>query len=319
MTAKPSEDQESFEASTGKHLFELIEFSLIRHLPDGEKIKGIYGINVAKVREVVKLPKINRLAATLKGVEGVFELRGVPIPAINLCQILGDSPSAITPEHQIIVTEFSGKRAGFIVNSTHRIRRIPWSKVLPPSSDENSCISGMILLDDKEFLFILDLENIVTCIEEAGNPNSEFSRSSNIENSRVEYTSKMVQHTEGSKGNILLVEDSPLIRNKLSQYLIDAGFNVTIACDGEVALRFLKDNDVTLSAIITDLEMPRMDGYTLLFHIENEQKLSKVPIIIHSSLNEKVVKMSKLSIKKYTYIEKNDYDHLLQEVESLVV
>ena len=104
----------------GGNFFELIEFSLVRHIGNNKVITGTYGVNVAKVREVVHLPDINPLASSQEGVAGVFELRGIPIPAINLCQILGDSYAPITKSQQIIVTEFSQKRAGFIVNSTRK-------------------------------------------------------------------------------------------------------------------------------------------------------------------------------------------------------
>ena len=74
----------------GSNAFELIEFSLDRILPDGTVTTGLYGVNVAKVREVVRMPPINPLSSSIRGVAGVFELRGVPIPAINLAIALGD-------------------------------------------------------------------------------------------------------------------------------------------------------------------------------------------------------------------------------------
>ena len=116
----------------GGNFFELIEFSLIRHIGNNRVYKGTYGVNVAKVREVVHMPTINPLASSVPGVSGVFELRGIPIPAVNLPHILGDNIAPINQNQQIIVTEFSQKRAGFIVNSTHRIRRVSWIKYYLP-------------------------------------------------------------------------------------------------------------------------------------------------------------------------------------------
>src|SRR5206468_10294084 len=110
----------------------------------------------------------------IKGVSGVFELRGIPIPAVDLCVALGDEESEPQPNHQIIVTEFSQKRAGFIVDSTHRIRRIAWDKVLPPSADAGTCINGMTLIENNEFLFILDLERILMQLEAAGSGTVPF-------------------------------------------------------------------------------------------------------------------------------------------------
>lgn len=292
-----------------KHLLELIEFSLVRELPSGEKLTGVYGINVAKVREVVKLPKINKLAASAEGIEGLFELRKVPIPAINLCQILGDSEHAIQPDFQIIVTEFSGRRAGFIVHSTHRIRRIPWKKVLPPSADAQSCISGMVLLEDNQFLLILDLEKIVEDIE---NPNSMADIAAVMANSSRENAPHL--------GKALIVEDSAVIRNRLSCVLTDWGFEVSIATDGLEGLEFLKTirKPEELRVIITDLEMPRMDGYTLIEHIQEQPTLADIPVIIHSSLNEGVVEKSSHKINYFDYVEKNDNAKLKATIQKIV-
>ena len=149
-------------------VFELIEFSLDRHLSDGRLTPGRYGVNVATVREVVRMPTINPLASSTFGVAGVFELRGIAIPAINLALALGDRVAPITADQQIIVAEFRQKRAGFIVKATQRIRRTAWDKVLPPTADKHSCISGMALVEQSEFLFILDLEKVLQEIEAKG-------------------------------------------------------------------------------------------------------------------------------------------------------
>lgn len=291
-----------------KHLLELIEFSLVRELPNGEKLTGTYGINVAKVREVVKLPKINKLAASAEGIEGLFELRKVPIPAINLCQILGDKDFTIQPEFQIIVTEFSGRRAGFIVHSTHRIRRIPWTKVLPPSADAESCISGMVLLEDNKFLLILDLEKIVEDIE---HPRGSADIAAIMANT---------PDGDGHLGKALIVEDSAVIRNRLSIVLTQWGFDVTIATDGLEGLEYLKTlrKPGELRVIITDLEMPRMDGYTLIEHIQDHPTLADIPVIIHSSLNEGVLEKSSHKINYYAYVEKNDSAKLRSTIQEIV-
>lgn len=156
-------DEKNKEESSS--IFELIEFSLDRKLPDGSVTIGKYGVNVSKVREVVRMPTINPLTSSIKGFAGVFELRGIPIPAINLASALGDGDAPIRKNQQIIITEFNAKRAGFIVNSTERILRISWDKVLPPTADKNTFISGMTLIENKEFLFILDLEGILDDLE----------------------------------------------------------------------------------------------------------------------------------------------------------
>lgn len=145
--------------------FELVEFTLERHLEDGSIVKGFYGVSVDKVREVIKMPKINKLTTKLRGIEGIFELRGVPIPAINLGLIFGDAVSPIKPTDQIVIAEFEKRRAGFIVNSTQRIKRILSKEIMPAAADAGSCISGMTLIKNEEFLFIVDIERVIKKIE----------------------------------------------------------------------------------------------------------------------------------------------------------
>ena len=149
----------------GGNVFEIIEFWLEGTDPSGKPIKAKYGVNVAKVREVVRVPQITPLSTEVKAIAGLFELRGVPIPAIKLSEFIGTKKSHVSEGMQIIITEFSGKRAGFIVDGTSKIRRINWEDVKPVNTDNSAFLNGMTLTEDKSFLFIVDLERIVASIE----------------------------------------------------------------------------------------------------------------------------------------------------------
>lgn len=321
----------------GGSVFELIEFSVVRHLPNGQTIRGIYGVNVAKVREVLSLPKINPLSSTIPMVAGLFELRGTPIPAINLARALGDADAPITPTQQIIVTEFSQKRAGFIVTSTHRIRRVAWDKVMPPSTDATACFTGMTLIENREFLFILDLEKILANIEFEAMQATPAGR---LTNSRIQSPSafsrreggadakagdycvipsrtEMVTSDASSQGpRILLVDDSPIIISTMRKVLTEAGFSVAVANNGEEALHVLEttshdDSDRPICAVVTDVEMPRMDGLTLTKRIRETSRFREIPVILHSSLSGRATQDAGLKVGANGYVVKNNARDLL--------
>ncbi|MEZ4742384.1 MAG: chemotaxis protein CheV [Bdellovibrionota bacterium] len=304
----------------GRNQFELVEFSLMRHLADGSVVDGRYGINVAKVREVVRMPKINRLSSRSHEVAGIFELRGVPIPAINLAMVLGDKKAPEDSYKQIIVTEFSRKRAGFIVSSTHRIRRISWDKILPPASDAGACISGMTFIENNDFLFILDLERILLEIENKSQMTgfiSSAARADKLQNLNpsfypgYEALQEGKKFPAGSRGHLLLVDDSNLILASSQKALTQLGFHVTLASDGQAAKEFLSDpqNDPMtppVDLIITDVEMPRMDGFSLINWIRNSSNYPDIPILLHTSLAGKANQQAAIDLGANGYVIKND-------------
>ena len=192
----------------GQNLFELVEFTLERHLGDGTVVQGIYGVGVDKVREVIKMPKINKLSTKLKGVEGVFELRGVPIPAINLGIILGDQYAPVKNSDQIVIAEFNLKRAGFIVNSTQRIKRISMDDIMPPAADAGSCIGGMSLMGQDDFLFILDIEKVIEKIEQASLAQLSNFKESTVTDSVIDFHSSNAVLSKQSNRLLVLIADT---------------------------------------------------------------------------------------------------------------
>lgn len=317
----------------GGTFFELIEFSLERHLPDGRRLRGIYGVNVAKVREVVHMPKINPLASRIPGVSGIFELRGVPIPAINLCHILGDHTSDMASGQQIIVTEFSAKRAGFMVSTTHRIRRVSWEKVMPPSSDSDSCMSGMILIEDNNFLFILDLEKILNTIELKHGETTKFSPYQNNSNpdslslgsDRNSLKSVHSERQDKNKPGILFVDDSKLILNNVGSALAEKGYRVLTASNGAEALELLNavyqgeySHFGSVHCLITDVEMPLMDGLTLVKRLRSEPKFEGLPILLHTSLSGDVTQTAAQTVGADGYVVKNDVRELFEIVGNIL-
>lgn len=327
-TKKSSDNPE-----VGGNFFELIEFCLVRKkTPDADPIIGTYGINVAKVREVVHLPKINSLASSVPGIAGIFELRGVPIPAINLCEVLGDASAPIEKGQQIIVAEFSQKRAGFIVSSTHRIRRVSWDRVLPPSSDTKTCMTGMILMENNDFLFILDLERILSNLEFASNGHRS-PHSSGLGLYEGPMVSPPNPAIQKNAPVILAVDDSKMILGNLTRALNQEGYRVLTAHDGLEALGKVHEivsgrnpRVKNLAAIVTDIEMPRLDGISLVMELRRIDALQSTPILLHTSLDGEASKQAALKAGANGYVVKNDIlnvietlKHELDQLESIKV
>ncbi len=299
-------------AKQGEGYFELIDFNLVRRLSDGREILGTYGVNVVKVREVIHMPSINPLASTVAGIEGIFELRGIPVPAINLCTILGDAPGPLSSDDQIIVTEFANKRAGFIVHQTNRIRRVPWDKILPPSADKASSMTGMMLIEDNQFLFILDLERIITQLEAKSSGRNTLALESHA------LPPLLVPQRSGFP-TILLVDDSTLILNNVARSLNAEGYGVVLAGNGVEALQRLEEADRAgyhIGGIITDLEMPQMDGLTLLKRVRKSEKYNQLPVYLHTSLNDTGSRESAKLLGANEFFVKNDLSTILRYLKS---
>ena len=284
----------------------------MRRLPDGREVKGTYGVNVVKVREVIHMAKINPLASTVAGVEGIFELRGSPIPAVNLCTILGDTRTPLNPEDQIIVTEFAHKRAGFIVHQTNRIRRVPWEKILPPSADKASSMTGMLLIENNEFLFILDLERIIMQLESMASGRPAFVQ----DNAPLP---PLLAPRKPGYPTILLVDDSSLILNSIARAINQDGYGIILARNGVEGLQRLDESKVggyNVDAIITDLEMPQMDGLTMLKRIKANPEYSQIPTYLHTSLSDTGSRETAKALGATEFFVKNDIAAILKYLKS---
>jgi two-component system chemotaxis response regulator CheV len=327
-------------------MFELIEFSLDRKI-NGATIKGVYGVNVVKVREVVRMPKINPLNSRIPGMAGVFELRGVPIPVINLAAMLGDESAGNKSDQKVIVTEFGVKRAGFIVDSTRRIRRINWNQVMPPSSDSGSYITAMTLIENNEFLFILDFEKILSDLDLASSAaDQNKTAGQNLPNAEAmmqmaaNFAAQFANQSQGMPKSIgqasvgaapsadaplvLLVDDSGFILKNTKIGLTRSGLNVITAANGKEAMDVLEKyargewTGAKIDAVITDIEMPQMDGFTLTKKIRENEALIDMPIIIHSSLSGKATQATGMSLGANGYVVKNDIKNLVEALSEII-
>ena len=266
---------------TGTNELELIEFAVQFNNSEGNVQEQPMGINVIKVREIIRMPELTKLPDLAEGVEGILDLRGQIIPAFNLGHLLYGS-DAVSHGDRMIVAEFNGIRIGLIVHSVNRIHRISWEEVKPPEAIDsidpaNSTVVGIVNQDEKTLLMI-DVEKIVADV------NTELALSA----------SNLDLDTFGSNYTVVTAEDSSMIRRLIVNELDKVGFTIKSLNDGLSAWNHLssirdkvrggEDLKNHVNLIITDIEMPQMDGYTLIKSIKEDEILKDLPVIIFSSM-----------------------------------
>ncbi|MCX6155425.1 MAG: chemotaxis protein [Candidatus Kapabacteria bacterium] len=262
---------------TGTNELEVVEF-VLAYIDESKKQKSqSFGINVAKVREIIRMPELTRLPGLSDTVCGIFRLRDVLIPAIDLTKYLY-SVNSYNKNYKMIIAEFNKIRVGLIVSDVSKIHRISWSQIISPESvnemeSENSTVVGIIKVEDKNIL-MLDIEKILFDIDPSG--------LNKIQDVNIEVKGKPVA---------LTAEDSFTVRKMVTERLTKAGFELIPFKDGLEAWEALvalaeKSDDIfdKVNIVITDIEMPRMDGYTLTKNIKSHPKLCKLPVVIFSSI-----------------------------------
>lgn len=256
---------------TGTNEFEIVEFTVG---------KVNYGINVAKVREVINLVPITEMPNSHPYVDGIFTLRGRVMPLVNLPRCLGAENSESNTKN-IIVSELNNYFIGFLVNEVSRIHRVSWSVMEPPPNVTNSdMVVGIIKMGEK-IVILLDFEKIVAEI----NPQINIKLTTLPESTEA---SKELRKTK----KIFIAEDSKMLRDLLVETLHESGYlNVTAYNNGKDAwdaLYALAESGVPIEEkvhmLITDIEMPQMDGHHLLKRVREDRALAKLPVVIFSSL-----------------------------------
>lgn len=267
----------------GSNEMELVDFRIFKQ-EENEVYEGIYGINVSKVREIIKLPKLTELPGTPEFIEGIFDLRSVVIPVVNLAKWMKiKEPESAEKNSRVIITEFNNVLIGFIVHEAKRIRRISWADIEPASfmsnssSVEGSKITGVTKIEGDNVLLILDLESV---IQDLGlyEPDTQFTTSEN----------------ENFSGLALVLDDSSTARKIVKEALVKMGFDVLEAMDGKEGLEKLdelyelygEDLSKNLKIIISDVEMPRMDGFHFAANVKEDGRFSKIPIVFNSSISD---------------------------------
>ena len=261
----------------GQNRMELVDFRLFRMDEEGEEKEGIYGINVAKVIEIIKMPEdISETPNTSEFVEGMFNLRGSVVPLVNLPKWMGIAePDELDRRNfKVIITEFNRIKVGFIVHETTKIRRVSWDDINAPElssvSSVDSKVTGIIKVENDDLLLLLDFESIV---DELGFYNKE---NKEIDLEKDEF---------GGNRTVLIIDDSSSARKIVNNALIKEGFNTVLAENGKAALDIVYEDKYKIDVIICDVEMPVMDGYTFTKTLKSDDKYKNIPVIMHSSLS----------------------------------
>lgn len=307
---------------SGSNELEIIEFYIEESMPDGSTYQGFYGMNVAKVLEIIRRPVITGVPSKHHpAVLGTFNLRGRVLPLVDLARWLGKG-LAVDDAQKVIVSEFSGVVTAFLVSGVTRIHRLNWSQVEAPGRHvqaySNESITGVIRFEDR-ILFILDMEKIITSMD--GNLNMA-KIAENVEDKDNDVPDAHAFH-------VLIADDSSSIRSMIAATLERVGYRVTRTASGREAWDVLclwkqeaekEQVDIAekVQLIISDIEMPEMDGHALTRHIKEDLALKKIPVVLFSSLITDALRHKGASVGADDQISKPDLPTLTKRVRSLI-
>ncbi|WP_297517853.1 chemotaxis protein [uncultured Clostridium sp.] len=275
--------------------------------------KKLYAINIIKVKEVVDCNNLTTIPDSHDEIAGVILCRDEIIPLVDLIYIL-DKKKKEEEIFKTIICEFNEMKVAFNIDEVIGVQRIRWSDIIKPMAlVESSLVIGNIIEGEKVIL-LLDFEKIVTDI----NPKVGISEDRIVD----------VEYRERDHIKIGIVDDSLLIRNLLGSTLEKAGFkDVRKFEDGECAYEYLekivtnkKDRFVEdIQLLITDIEMPRMDGHTLTKKIKEHDNLKRLPVIIFSSLITRDLEHKGLAVGADAQFSKPEVEKLIEWIDNLYV
>lgn len=288
---------------SGTNELEILEFTLgTSH----------YGINVAKIREILTYQEVTPVPNTHPSVEGIFMPRDTMITVINLKNSLGMEQS--DEKGLFIITNFNKLNIAFHVDQVIGIHRVSWKEIIKPDSTLNgmdkSVSTGVIKMNDK-LVVILDFESIV----------SDISPETGLRTADIDG----IGERERSESTILIAEDSPLLSKLITDCLRKAGYEkLIITSNGQEAwdkLSELKREGNALDkvqCIITDIEMPLMDGHRLTKLVKADEVLQKIPLIIFSSLVNEEMRRKGESLGADAQLTKPEIGSLVDAIDELI-
>ncbi|ERN54238.1 chemotaxis protein [Alkalihalophilus marmarensis] len=276
---------------------------------------GTYGINVMKVREIVQTQTVTHIPNSHPHIEGMIRLRDEVLTVVNLKEVLGCVSEGDDTQDKFIVSELNKMKVAFRVSGVSRIHRISWEQIEKPtelSQGLQSATTGVIKLDG-QMILLLDFEKIVVDI----NP----SKGINVEQVRK------LGRRERSHKKIVVAEDSAMLRKLLHQTLAEAGYEqVTFFENGKEALDYLEYLQTSdehtveeeIQLVITDLEMPKMDGLHLTRRIKEDDDFKRIPVIIFSSLITDDLYHKGIAVGADRQVSKPEIVKLIEEIDLLV-
>lgn len=263
-----------------------------------------FGINVFKVREVIQCPTLTQVPKSHHVVRGIVNIRGKTITVMDLGVAIGLAPITDLRQAFLVITEYNRRIQGFLVGSVDRIINQNWQEILPPPKGSASAgyITAVTKVDE-ELVEVLDVERVLAEVVGASTDVSE--------------DTPQVQTKGDRKARVLIVDDSVVARNQVKRTVEQIGGETVLASDGQEALDLLStwaaespEEVERLSLIISDIEMPQMDGYTLVTHIRQSEALKHLAVLLHTSMSGTFNKAMIDKVGADEFVPKFDPDEL---------
>lgn len=300
------ENQKGILLESGTNELEIVEF---------EVANNKFGINVIKVKEIIQPIPVTFIPHVHPHVEGIIQLRGEVLPVVDMLKVLGIPTENRNPQQKYIVAEFNKQRVVFHVDNVTQIHRISWDQIEKPSDmyqGGSSQVIGVIKYNE-EMILLLDFEKIMVDI----NPESSIS---------VESVKKLGKR-ERTEKKVIIAEDSPLLRKLLFDTMNEAGYvNTEFFENGRDAYDYLealakadKEIEKHVQMVVTDIEMPQMDGHHLTKKIKSHPDLQKLPVIIFSSLITDDLRHKGDQVGAEDQISKPEIAELILRIDKLIL
>lgn len=265
----------------GQNRLELLLFRL-----DGSQL---YGINVFKVKEVLQCPHLSIMPKSSPVVRGVASIRGGVMPILDLSLATGKPLLQDIHNTFAIITEYNNKVLGFLVRSVERIVNMRWEEILPPpkGAGRNHYLTAVTHVDGR-LVEILDVEKVLA---EVAPVSEKFSEAVGEQVAEVQLAQQVHAEEEGAI-RVMIADDSSVARKQLTRCLEHLGVEIVALNDGRQALNYLKQMveegkhpEKEFLMLISDIEMPEMDGYTLTTEIRHDPRMRDMYILLHTSLS----------------------------------
>lgn len=267
----------------GQNRLELLLFRL-----NGDQV---YGINVFKVREVLQCPKLTELPQRNPIVRGIAHIRGGTISVMDMSQAMGNNPLEDIENCFVIISEYNMAVQGFLVRSVEKIVNLNWENIHPPpkGAGKGNYLTAVTEVDDR-IVEIIDVEKILSEVS----PMQE-------EVSEEHLNEETIANAAARELMVLVADDSSVARKQIKRCVEKVGVKAHVVADGRQALDHLREvaeSGVPVTdkyiMLISDIEMPEMDGYTLTASIKEDPRMSGLDVVLHTSLsgvfNEAMVK-----------------------------
>lgn len=286
------------------------ELEILEFIVDG----NYYGINVAKIQEILSYTPLTSIPNGHPFLDGAFSTRGDTVSVINLARCLGLHDKEDHEGDMFLITNFNGTNTGFCVHGVVGIHRVNWSQIIKPdrliSNSKESVITGIINIDGK-LVILLDFENIV----------AQISPEVGIQLSQVSKLGKRYRNS----APIIYAEDSQLLSMMIYDGLTDAGFTNLIPLNNGLELwelleKYRKEGVLKekVSCVVTDIEMPQMDGHRLLKLIKENSAYKDIPVIIFSSLINEDMRRKGESLGADAQVSKSEMGEFIRALDRLL-